>query len=520
MSKRGWLMAGFWVGAALVAAGVTPGSARAQGQTPGERDLQHIIGQAGRGNGIITLYSGRDNSVPLTPGRQTLNEALGEVYLTSPDLQAEQAKLRATDEQVPTALSGWRPQISYQMQPGWGYGDLTSSQQISGNPLLNIPTSVKAVTQSTERWTFSQQLTVTQPVWRGGRTTAATAQAEGNVRAERANLIAQQEQSLANGMSAYVNAVQDQQLYEINSDNVSLAQKTLDATRLRFKLGEVTRTDVAQAEAGLAQAQNQLATAYSQLQTALATYRSEIGPVPQQLVAPQPLAMPARTEQQAEAVALANNAAILNAAYADGAAKDAVNVAFANLMPEFSLQGTAEYNNQPYNVGLIQRGGILGGMLQVPIYQGGSEYAAIRQAKQQEQEARKQLDAARDNALQLVAQYWQGTVQAREAAQAASAAVRADEIALDGVEREALAGTETTYDVLLAEQALLNARVTQVQNVDTLVTDSYQLAGAVGRLTVSDLGLKVPHYNPNAYYKAVRMLPFGTGDYATHQPGR
>jgi outer membrane protein len=515
MTFRGPILAGLLTTTALAGTGF------AQSQpVAGLMPRASIIGQEQNGTGRITLDSSRPDSVPLVQARQSLTDALGEVYLTDPSLLAERAKLRATDESVPSALSGWRPQISYSLQPGFGYGTLTNRSTVAGNPLFNTPPTTTDQTFAESRWTFTQQVTATQPIWRGGRTTAATAQAEDNVRAERANLIAQENQSFSNAVTAFVGAVENQQIYDLNVDNVEITKKTLEATNLRFKVGEVTRTDVAQAEAAYAQAIAQRETAYGTLQTALASYRSAIGPVPRELVEPQPLALPAASESQAETVTLANNAAILNAEYADAAAKDAVNVAYANLMPQASFQVTAQYANQPNTRGLIDRGGSVGGVLSVPIYQGGSEYAAIRQAKQSEQQSRKLLDAARSNALQLVAQYWEGTLTAKTTVASTRDEIRADEIALDGVEREALSGTATTYDVLLAEQTLLSARLTLVQNLAALVTNSYQIAGAMGRLTARDLGLDLPRYNEKAYYNAVRLLPFGTGDHATHEPGR
>jgi outer membrane protein len=455
--------------------------------------------------------------VPQNRNGTTLESALAEVYLTNPALLAERAKLRATDENVPAALAGWRPQISYTVEPGFSYGTITGQESgfnLAGQPVTESGTSAES------RWSFTQQVTASQPVYRGGRTVAATAQAENQVRSERANLMAQEEQSFSDAINAFVTVIEDQQLYELQVSNVQVLGKQLEATNARFAVGEITRTDVAQAQAALAGAIAQRETAYGTLQTARATYRDVIGELPGKLVEPQPLALPVHTLQQAETLASVNNAAVVAALYTDATSKDAVDVAYAALMPQVSLQVTAQYANQTSVRGQIQRGGEVGPIVTVPIYQGGSEYAAIRQAKQNEQSSRRNLDGARRSAVQLATQYWQTYIAARSTVASTRAQIRADEIALDGVEREALAGTQTTLDVLNAQQLLLGAQVTLVQNLAALVTDSYSLAGAIGRLTARDLALHVPLYDPQAYYHAVRDLPFGTGDHAVNQPGR
>jgi outer membrane protein len=455
--------------------------------------------------------------VPQNRNGTTLESALAEVYLTNPALLAERAKLRATDENVPAALAGWRPQISYTVNPAFGYG--TNTNRSSGFNVLAQPVTV-SVTNANSRWEFTQEVTASQPIYRGGRTVAATAQAENQVRAERANLMGQEEQSFSDAINAFVTVIEDQQLYELQVSNVQVLGKQLEATNARFAVGEITRTDVAQAQAALAGAIAQRETAYGTLQTARATYRDVIGELPGKLVEPQPLALPVHTLQQAETLASVNNAAVVSSMYADATDKDAVDVAYAALMPQVSLQVTADYANQSSFRGTIQRGGAVGPVITVPIYQGGSEYAAIRQAKQNEQSSRRNLDGARRSAVQLATQYWQTYIAARSTVASTRAQIRADEIALDGVEREALAGTQTTLDVLNAQQLLLGAQVTLVQNLAALVTDSYSLAGAIGRLTARDLALHVPLYDPQAYYHAVRDLPFGTGDHAVNQPGR
>jgi outer membrane protein len=158
--------------------------------------------------------------------------------------------------------------------------------------------------------------------------------------------------------------------------------------------------------------------------------------------------------------------------------------------------------------------------LSVPIYQGGSEYSAVRQARQTAQQTTKQVDDTRRTAVQSAVQAWQALATARAAAQSTREQIRANEIALEGVEREAIVGSRTTLDVLNAQQTLLNSRVALVQNLAQLVTASYQVASAIGRLTARDLHLPVPLYDETAYYNAVKDKWAGLGDYATNQPGR
>jgi outer membrane protein len=156
----------------------------------------------------------------------------------------------------------------------------------------------------------------------------------------------------------------------------------------------------------------------------------------------------------------------------------------------------------------------------MPLYQGGSEYSAVRQARQSEQQAHKLVDDSRRTAVQSAVAAWDTLIAARASADSTRAQVRANEIALEGTEREAIVGSRTTLDVLNAQQALLNSQTQLVQNLAQLITASYGVADAIGRLTARDLNLPVPLYDDTAYYNAVKNKWFGLGDYATDQPGR
>ena len=442
---------------------------------------------------------------------RTLSEALAATYANQPALQAERAKLRATDENVPQALAGWRPTVVLGGSVGYGDG-MTRTYSGTAGRILNA---------QTDRLVGTAQATVTQNLYTGGKTQGNVNRAKNQVMAERATLLAQEQTSFINAVTAYIGVIQSRQLLELNSNNEQVLTKQLQATNDRFRVGEITRTDVAQAEAALASARSQRQTAEANLQTARGTFRQVIGyDAPADLIAPQPLELPVHNETEAMAVASVNNPTVIGAMFNDAAAKDAVDVAFAALMPQVSVQGQTFQQNNSGGRGSTANGYQVVAQLSVPVYQGGQEYAAVRQARQSQQQSQRLVDDARRTAVQNAVQAWSTLSGARAAADSTRAAIRANEIALEGVEREAIVGSRTTLDVLNAQQALLNSRTTLVQNLAQLVTGSFQVAAAIGRLTARDMHLPVALYDETAYYNAVRDRWIGLGDYATSQPSR
>jgi len=286
-------------------------------------------------------------------------------------------------------------------------------------------------------------------------------------------------------------------------------------------VGELTRTDVAQAEAALAQAIATRETAAGNLETARAAFVRQVGVAPpKDLADPQPLKLPVKSEKEASDLASANNPTVIAGLFNEAQLKDAIDVAFANLGPQLYLQGEGFQN-----AGASIRGTDVYGVqatinLTLPIYQGGAEYSAIRQARQNYQQGVRQTEDARRAAREQAVQAGDPLVAAQAATASSRIAVRSAAIAVEGTEREALVGSATTQEVLIQQQNLLSAQITLVQNITSIVTASYGVASAIGRLTAKDLGLSVPLYDETAYYNAVRDRLWGTGDYAVHQPGR
>jgi outer membrane protein len=225
-------------------------------------------------------------------------------------------------------------------------------------------------------------------------------------------------------------------------------------------------------------------------------------------------------EQEAADSSARNNPNVIAALFAEAAAKDTIDVQFAALGPQIYLQAQGFRQIGSSLKGQNSYGGEATINLSMPIYQGGSEYAAVRQARQAYQQAVRQTEQAVRTARQNAVQSWDTLVAARAATESSKIAVRSAQIAVEGTERQALVGSATTQDVLIQQQNLLAAETTLVQNVTNVVTASYGVASAIGRLTAKDLGLSVPLYDETAYYNAVRNRLWGTGDYAVHQPGR
>lgn len=439
---------------------------------------------------------------------RTLQEALGAAYTNNPALQAARAQLRATDENVPAALAGWKPTVSMSGSFGRAFGDQTST--VSGFPITTRQT----------RATTAYTGTVSQPIYRGGRTRATTNRAENLVLTQRAKLIASEQQVFSDTVAAFVSVIAATQVLALNVNNEQVLTRQLQATNDRFRVGEITRTDVAQAEAALAGASATRQTAEGNLQTTRSQFQKMVGELPETLVEPQPLKLPTKTLEEAKALAMTNNPTLVAAMFQNASDKDNFDLQYSALMPNVALQGVGSFNNSVSQAKVKSTSGSVTAQVTVPIYQGGSEYASIRSARQTEQQSRRLIDDAKRTAQQQLVSAWETYQAAKSTIESTRTQIRSNQIALEGTQREAIVGSRTTLDVLNAEQTLLNSRTTLVNNLGSLVTASYAVAAAVGRLTARDLALPVPYYDETAYYNAVRDRWMGTGDFATGEPGR
>lgn len=444
----------------------------------------------------------------------TLEEALATAYLTNPTLQQERANLRSTDEGVAQAHGGWRPTITGNLGGNLNWTKNSSDSTQNGQPSWSK-------TDNSHALGYQASISVTQPIYQGGRTTAATHQAVNKVMAERAALLSTEQQVFSKVVEAYVNVIEDQQVLQININNEKVLAEQVKATRQRYAVGEITRTDTAQAEASLAMARAQRQNAEGALRQAEANYMQVVGIAPApNLKPPQPLVLPVKTEQEAIATAISNNPDVIAALFTEASQKDAIQVAMAAIMPQISATGNYQRSHTTGKYNIYSNDQTLGLQMNVPIYQNGSEYSQIRAARQQAQAAHRQVSIQRRQAMQTASTNWQQFQTAKAAISSNRAAIAANIVALAGVERQVVVGTSTTLEMLQQQQTLLTSQQALIQNLGTLVTSSYGVAAAIGRLTAQDLKLNVPHYDYTAYYNAVKNRWWGISDYAQDQPGR
>lgn len=425
---------------------------------------------------------------------EDLRDALVDSYLGNPNLAAARASLRATDEQVPQALAGWRPTVTVE----GGYEGVTGRQR----------SATTGEESDADRNTRSLGLALRQNIYSGGGTVASTSQAENNVRAARADLVSTEQQVLSNAIDAYTAVYRDRAVLNLALNNEQRLRRQLQATRDRFTVGEVARTDVAQAEARLARARADVETAKADLATSTSIFAQVVGREPGKLT------KPGRTKQlppsltQAQAVAT-RNPEIISQTFALAAAQDRVNVAFADVLPSVDLTARANGSYEPQTSLDWQRTATLGINVVVPLYQGGADQSRVRQARETVQQQRNLLEAQFRSVQQLVSQSWDRLLAATAAIDAYRSEVRANDIALQGVQEENLAGTRTVLDVLDAEQELFTSQVNLVRAEREEVVASYGLKAAVGELTTEVLDLPVNRYNPTTHYDAVRDRLFG-----------
>jgi outer membrane protein len=423
----------------------------------------------------------------------TLAEALVRAYQGNPQLNAERAKLRATDEGVPQALSGYRPQIALGLSAGLqGVRNLLPG---GGDPL----------TASLRPW--SAGLTINQTLFNGMKTANQVRQAESQVQGGRELLRGVVQNVLLDTVTTYMSVLANQALVEAQRTNVQFLREVLQTTHKRYDAGDVTPTDVAQAEARLNRGIADLNNAQVNLAVSRATFAQVVGILPDRLTPADPIdRLLPRQQDQAIAVSRREHPSITAASFDVDAAQSAVAIAQAALYPTLGVQGSISRSvdtDSTLSVGRTDQASVVGN-LNVPVYDGGMAASQVRQSKETLAQTRIVLDRVRAQAETAAVAAWATNEGSRVALQAATSEVKAAEIALSGVQKEAQAGQRTTLDVLNAQQDLIAARSRLIVSQRDRVVASYTLLSAIGRLDHLRLRLNTPDYDAQTHYSQVR----------------
>lgn len=438
-------------------------------------------------------------AIVISPGAlaETLEEALVSAYQNNPTLLAERASLRATDEGVANAVSGWRPTVQIEGDAGFSETETTSVT-------LGITSTDEA---SLQPRSFS--MSITEPLYRGGRTTAETRSAENLVDAGRAESARTEQDVLLDAVTAYMDVLRNQSVVELNRNNERVVERQHQAARDRFEVGEVTRTDVAQAAARVAQATADRIGAQGNLISSRATYRQFIGDLPGALEWPARIGNVPANERDALRAASVANPTIIGADFAELAARDDIDVAISDLLPQVSLRGAydRQFDVSSFTEEIDTLS--LSAIVTVPLYQSGAEHSAVRRSKQIASQRRLEFEEARRAVFEEVTRAWEALITARAQIVAFESQVRAAQLALDGVEQETLVGLRTTLDVLDAEQEVFAARVNLVSAQRDAVVSSYWVKATIGELTAVALGLPVDRYDADVHYQNVSGKWFG-----------
>lgn len=422
---------------------------------------------------------------------ETLEEALAAAYNNNPTLRARRAAQRAVDESVSQARAGWRPTVTVSAAASERRTDTNRASATTTTPL-------------------SLGISVNQPIYRGGRTVNGTQQAEFNVLAGRAQLIAVEQQVLRDTVAAYVDVLRDQATVELRQNNVAVLQRQLDATRDRFEVGEVTRTDISQAEARLSRARSDFIQSEGELKISGANYANLVGNPPENLErVPALVGLPA-TQDEALEIALSQNPSLVAANNSEQASDFAVRARRGVLLPTVSVIGDLSHSEEAAVSGLESDTATVTARLSVPLYQSGSEYSEIRQLLQTNNQRRIEVEESRRAVIEDVTQAWERLNTATARIQSRADEVAAAELALEGVRQESEVGSRTVLDVLDAEQELLDARVALVTVERDEYVAGFDLRAAVGGLTAQDMGLSVDIYDPADYYQAIRNKLIGS----------
>jgi outer membrane protein len=432
---------------------------------------------------------------------QSIDQTLIQAYRNNPDLNAARAGVRVANEGVPAALSGYRPSVNATVTAAGQY-----SESASGSPL-----GAPGVDRSVRTLPRSASITATQPLFDGNRTTNTVRQADQNVHVARETLRNTEQTVLLASSTAHMNVLREQAVLDLRRRNVEVLREQLRATRDRFNVGEVTRTDVALAESALQAAIAAATGAESDLANSRSVYIQQVGIAPGRLT-------PARTIERllprnldgAIITGQSEHPAIRGARHGADAQMLQVRIAESALYPTLGLSATVTRSAEQTGPSSQTFSAGIGATLTIPIFaNGGRDYATIRQAKEAYGQRRIQIETAAASVRQAVMQSWAALEASRAQIQAAEVQVRAQEIAVNGIREEYKVGQRTIIDVLNATQTLTEARVALVRAQRDRVVLSYSVLSAMGRLNGSRLALRTEIYDPTVHYDQVRDLWIG-----------
>jgi outer membrane protein len=448
------------------------------------------------GAGAAVLLMASMGPVPVLA--DTIEAALVRAYQNNPQLNAQRASVRVTDENVPQALSGYRPKIGVTASLGYQYTDTNTTQ--GGSQTEIVRTEIHGADPPR-----SVGITATQTLYNGNQTANKTRAAESQVSGAREALRVLEESVLLSAATIYMDYLRDSAIVEVDKSNVRVLEQTLKQTQDRFNVGEVTRTDVAQSEAQLAAGKTQLLAAQANLITTEANFRRIIGNEPRALAPGSPVdrflpvTLPAAVE-----LSLLENPNVTAAMFGVDVNYLQVKINEGALLPTVTFTASAQQSYETQMTTYRAFGASAVGSVSIPVYQGGAEYSLIRQSKETLAQQRLTLDLTRDQARANTVTAWGQLVAGKAQVASAQAQVTASEIALNGVREEAKAGQRTTLDVLNAQQALVNARVALVTAQHDRVVASYSVLSTVGRLSPQVLRLSTTTYDPSVHYQQVR----------------
>lgn len=429
-----------------------------------------------------------------TAWAETLKDALAVAYLYNPTLQAQRASLRAADETINQAVAGWRPSVVTTGR--YGYKNFSSIGTFASPGNTNPKNMI---------------LEVKQPIFQGMQTVNGTNEARQQVNAARQQLEDVEQQVLLDTVTAYMGVVRDIAVLELTRNNVNVLQRQLEASEDRFRVGEITRTDVAQSKARLSRAVSERIRAEATLIASRAAFQKSVGVSPSNLEHPTSLPSMPASEEAALEMAKILSPTLLAAQYTEKAARYNVKKQFGSLMPSMNLVARYSRNWQSFSLIDASTSKEIVAEMSVPLYQSGSVSSSIRQSKQIENQRRLEVVAAERQVVEQVRNAWEGYREATARIVSSEDQVSANDIALEGVRQELEVGSRTTLDVLDAEQELLDSRVSLARARRDQYVAAYALLASVGKLNAEELLLDVKLYDANRNTENVENKLFGWG---------